>query len=153
MTVARWHSNPSPRLRKSGDTIEGHQWRVAHLCRQISPSASDELIRAALHHDEAERLIGDMPAPAKRMFPGLADAYRQAEIKAMEMLGIPPFKLTPLEWAILDIADKADAWRWAVHHGEGDNPEWVEAKRALLKAAWAIDAGAWWAGFAKEVQG
>jgi len=91
MTVLRWHSNADPRLRLSGDTIDLHQRRVCDMCHsaaawlRLSLIGSD-LLRAALHHDEAERVLGDMPGPAKGAFPALAAAYAKAELSVLTFL-------------------------------------------------------------------
>jgi 5'-deoxynucleotidase YfbR-like HD superfamily hydrolase len=70
MTVLRWHAHADHRLRNSGDDIHGHQCRVAMLCHSLAayighPLHDSDLPHAALRHDEAERVLGDMPGPAK----------------------------------------------------------------------------------------
>lgn len=157
MTVARWHANDSAALRRSGDCIEAHQWRVADLVRRICATAgwplTVDLLLAALYHDEAERELGDMPAPAKRRFPELAEAYRRAEVQILDERGLL-FEM-PLSWrAILSLADKADAWRWAVIHGQGDTDEWRDAKRECMRMAWAQGehVAAWWLRFVSAVE-
>jgi 5'-deoxynucleotidase YfbR-like HD superfamily hydrolase len=160
MTVARWHQNESPRLRNSGDCIERHQWRVALLVQRICAAMREpmrvNLLQAALYHDEAERVLGDMPGPVKAGFPALARAYADAEAEVLSDMDLPgyPWELTEREEAIKTLADRADAWRWAIMHGEycGD---WRDAESECHGLAWGIGprAGAWWAEFAKEVQG
>jgi len=44
-------------------------------------------LRAAMHHDEAERVLGDMPGPAKEAFPALAAAYAKAELSVLTEMG------------------------------------------------------------------
>lgn len=162
MTVLRWHADPSPALRNSGDTIDAHQKRVAALCLELAarvglPLMGSDLLLAALHHDEAERILGDIPAPAKARFPELAAAYAQAEAQVMAELAPPGWrwKLSDEEAAILRLADRADAWRWAVTHGQGATEEWQQAKRECMAAAWAAgpDCAAWWESFVREVEG
>lgn len=64
--VNRWHTNPDPRLRNSGDTTAAHQWRVATLVMLLSPDADAATLRAALWHDAPECFTGDVPYEAKK---------------------------------------------------------------------------------------
>ncbi|RME95342.1 MAG: hypothetical protein D6773_18505 [Alphaproteobacteria bacterium] len=143
--VMRWHSNADPRLRLSGDTVREHSRRVVTLCQRIAaaiglPLTHSDLLTAALHHDDAEALVGDTPGPAKAMWPFLAEALQRAEASAHEMLGTPgwPWELNATEAAIIDLADRADAWAWAVRCGAGETAEWAASRTRMLKAALAI---------------
>ena len=51
------------------DTVGHHSFNVACIIMAIRPDASATLLRAALKHDIAEHIVGDMPAPAKRAMP------------------------------------------------------------------------------------
>ena len=113
MTVNRWHSNPWPALRNSGDTIDAHQWRVWRLLMKIYPEASIELQHYALTHDEAERTLGDMPSPAKDKFPELAAMYERAEAGERERMG---HNARPQGWGWIRLCDMADAYHWAELH-------------------------------------
>jgi len=121
-TVNRWHCYPDERLRNSGDTIDGHQTRVMRLCDRFAliiglPIASTfALMNAAINHDEAEKVLGDMPGPAKERFPALAAAYAEAEKIVMYEMGLQ-WSLTDQEAAILHLADKLDGELWARKHG------------------------------------
>ena len=149
MTVARWHSNPDFRLRRSGDTIDSHQRRVCTMCVDLAarlrlPLDGSDLPRAALQHDEAERVLGDMPGPAKARFPQLAAVYARAESEVLREMGIKPFRLTDDEWAILKLCDKLDAILWAKAHGVCGGEWLAETLRLRAKAAeLALDALAW----------
>ena len=120
--VNRWHCHPDERLRNSGDTIERHQIEVERLCRQFSwvlkldTGRRAELLHAARHHDEAERIVGDLPGPAKARFPALAAAYEEAEREVLADMGLS-WSLTPQEADILHLADKLEAELWARRHG------------------------------------
>lgn len=158
MTVLRWHNNPNPALRNSGDCIEAHQKRVCDLCCEIAariglPLVGSDLPRAALHHDEAERVLGDMPNPAKAKYPELADAYKRAEKQVLAEMG-HTWTLTAQEHAILRLADRADHWRWAVIHQAAHTDDWQQAKRDLYRMAWGIspECGAWWESFWQGVE-
>ena len=146
MTVTRFHSHP--RLRHTGDCIEGHQQRVATLCLSLSAAIGHQvymgdLMRAAMHHDEAEKVLGDMPAPAKARFRVLAVAYANAELQVLNEMGLT-WNLTRQEDAMLRLCDRLDAWQWATSHGE-TGAEWDDMRGELFKLAMLIgpDAVAW----------
>jgi len=133
-TVNRWHANADPRLRNGGDTIDAHQQRVATLCHSLAahmghPLIGSDLLLAARNHDEAERVLGDMPAPAKARFPELADAYAIAEREVLLSMGLD-WTLTAKEEQMLHLCDKLDAYTFAVSRGV-TGQEWDEA-RALI---------------------
>lgn len=156
MTVSRWHSSSRDSLRNSGDCIERHQWRVADLCRRLCQTCRielrKELLLAALYHDEAERVIGDLPWPARQMYPALAEAYAKAEQAVLKDAGLV-FDITPEEKTILALADSLDSWRWAVQHG-GDDPAWWPVLRANRQRAAELGPRVknWFDSFCEEVE-
>ena len=121
-TVSRWHCHEDDRLRLSGDTIDRHQHAVWGLILDftavlgISGDRKSELLFAARHHDEAEKIIGDMPGPAKARFPALAAAYEKAELEVLTDMGLN-WSLTRQEADLLHLADKLEAELWARKHG------------------------------------
>lgn len=148
-TVNRWHCHKDARLRDSGDTIDTHQARVCDLCMSLAAAigwslVGSDLPRAALHHDEAERVVGDIPGPAKARFPELAFAYVQAERIVMAERGIAPFDLTSEEAKMLSICDSLDAVQWAMKCG-ADGPLFDADRAGIRKHAMALgpDAMAW----------
>ena len=147
MTVNRWHSNPDPRLRNSGDTIDAHQRRVTDMCQSAAawlrlPLIGSDLLRAALHHDEAERVLGDMPGPVKEAFPALTAAYAKAELSVLTDMGYT-WTLTWQEAAILHLCDKLDAYEWAVRCDAADTDEWRDALDNRREEARALGMGEW----------
>ncbi len=139
MTVTRFHSHP--RLRHTGDDIGEHHQRVATLCLSLSAAIGHrvymgDLLRAAMHHDAAEAVLGDMPAPAKARFPALAAAYAKAELQVLTEMGLT-WSLTRQEDAMLRLCDKLDAWQWANDHGE-TGAEWDAMRAELVKLAMQI---------------
>jgi 5'-deoxynucleotidase YfbR-like HD superfamily hydrolase len=121
-TVNRWHCHPEPRLRNSGDTTMEHQARVAGLCARFAvivgmdADRAHELQFAAWHHDEAEKIVGDIPGPAKDRFPALAAAYAKAELEVLNDMKLN-WNLTRQESDLLHLADKLDGELWARKHG------------------------------------
>lgn len=77
--VNRWHSHPDPRLRNAMDTTAAHAQRVAILCDQLFPSEHKRHVVAAMYHDAAECITGDVPYLAKRNHPGLRASLDRAE--------------------------------------------------------------------------
>jgi hypothetical protein len=138
MTVLRFHASQDDRLRDYMDTIDFHQLRVRHWCGQICKSlgieVSPDLDKASRFHDEAEKVLGDMPGPAKERFPALAAAYAKAELQVLTEMGLT-WNLTRQEADILQLADKADAWLIACRVGAADDPEWLEALAKLERMA------------------
>jgi len=134
--VNRWHANACPELRNSGDTISAHQKRCGALIRQLWPDASDELVRMAECHDEAEKMIGDMPYPAKRDFPALATVYEMAERQVMRGMGLP-MPEHGIDSDKIKLVDRIDAYRWMMLHAprlEADQ-EWEDALARIIGLA------------------
>jgi 5'-deoxynucleotidase YfbR-like HD superfamily hydrolase len=139
--IARWHSHPDHRLRLSGDTVSAHHKRVASLCQSLAAwighvLTDSDLMHAALNHDAAEAVIGDMPAPCKARFPALAAAYAKAELQVLTEMGLT-WNLSRKEHDMLSLCDKADALLWARKCGVTGG-EWDAAEVALWKLAHGI---------------
>ena len=76
------------------------------LCRHLWPDCSRDLILAALGHDLAEHLVGDVPATAKWRWPELKNSVDQAEYRVMREMGlIHEEDLTEKDAQRLKIAD------------------------------------------------
>ena len=145
----RWHSNTDTRLRDSLDTVTAHQLRVVDLCRDLAARMGhtlhdSDLLRAARYHDEAERVLGDMPGPAKDRFPALAAAYAKAELQVLTEMG-HTWNLTRKEADMLNLCDKLDAYLHARRMGCTETDEWAESRRKLQWRAHTLgpDAVAW----------
>ena len=143
----RWHCNADPRLRNSGDTVNAHARRVQMLCHGLAAFLGHDLLRsdllfAALHHDAAEAVVGDMPGPAKERFPALAAAYEKAELAVLIEMGLT-WNLTRLESDMLHLADKLDAYLWARHCNAADSDEWRRAEAKLWDRAHKLGARVW----------
>jgi hypothetical protein len=145
--INRWHSNPVAALRNSGDTVNAHARRVQTLCHGLAahlghPLIYSDLLRAALYHDAAEAVLGDMPSPAKERFPALAAAYEKAELAVLIEMG-HTWNLTRLESDMLCLCDKLDALLWARHCQAADSDEWRQAEARLWVMAHKLGARVW----------
>ena len=92
---------------KSQD-IAAHSFGVAWLCEVLTDGkASKELIMAALAHDLAEHIVGDLPSPSKRAlgqhFMNAFDIRENHELLA-NGVGHYEYRLTKLEARALKMA-------------------------------------------------
>lgn len=104
----RYHTDP--RLARLGQNLADHQWGVASLVALLNPSASATLLKAALFHDAAEFVCGDLSAPTKNAFPQLKAEYVKAESSTLRYMGLTYEEdLTPEEQKWLKMADCLEA--------------------------------------------
>lgn len=96
-------------------TVGEHSFGVAWLVILLNPSARKELILAALAHDLAEHVVGDVASPAKRAFPALKSALDSAEALALCGAGLDYTKgLADSELRLLKYADMLDGMLFCV---------------------------------------
>jgi 5'-deoxynucleotidase YfbR-like HD superfamily hydrolase len=76
------------------------------MALMMKPDASASLLKAALYHDLAEQVVGDIPSPAKRRFD-LGERLDKLERAVIEEAGIENPALTDEEARILKLADIA----------------------------------------------
>lgn len=131
----RWHSNPD--LAHTVDPVGGHSCRVAIIIDHIWPNCRKEVIMAAITHDLAETLTGDIPQPAKAKSQTLSDELTSLEHFWNYNNGII-YDLSEGEWLKVKIADRLDAWMWADHHApyileQDDWQECIQWVRETLK--------------------
>jgi hypothetical protein len=129
--VRRWHTNHA--LAGTGDRVDAHSGRVARIILAWHPAPSLALLRAALTHDDGEIGTGDIPAPVKGlMTPDLAQMLDQMESLArFEIWGLDP-ELTEDEGLWLKLADRLDAYLWALDHGaDVDAADWREMRHRI----------------------
>lgn len=95
-------------------TVSSHSWGVAIIVCDLVKNPSIELLKAALYHDVAEGVTGDIPATTKWRYPELDAFLKKAEAEIEEGLGIV-FSLTSKERRILKFADMMEliitGWR------------------------------------------
>jgi len=88
------------------ETVGHHSHGVAILVLMLDPSASRDVLLAALFHDLSEHLTGDIPSPAKREY-GIGDQVNELEERMMLEAGIVIPKLSPQDQRTLKLADIA----------------------------------------------
>lgn len=96
------------------NTVGQHEAGCALFCDLLSNGdPSVDLLRAALYHDHAEQVVGDVPAPTKRWIKGL-----RAELKEVEEGFLNGYLyLRPLgerEEFILKLADNLDGMMFTI---------------------------------------
>ena len=87
--------------------VSSHSWGVATLICDIQPIVSANLLKAALYHDVAEHVTGDISAPTKWRFSELSFILTKMENEIEKELGID-VELTGDEKNILKFADMSD---------------------------------------------
>jgi 5'-deoxynucleotidase YfbR-like HD superfamily hydrolase len=103
-------------------------WQAAHDGEM--PKAG--VIAAALFHDTAERITGDVPQPVKHLLDPEID---MVDCRVEEWLGVAPH-LTYEEAAYLHAADRVELYLWCVEQrrkGDSSFDSWTEAYDAQFK--------------------
>lgn len=98
--VTRFHAVPGI----SPQSVSEHSWGVAILCQAFTPKCRKDVILAALTHDCAELITGDIPATLKWENMDIKTAIHTIEDRVEKRWGIK-VALTPFELEILKIAD------------------------------------------------
>ena len=114
--VSRFHAAPyvSPQI------ISDHSWGVAMLCQYFEPDCSKALIMAALTHDCAELITGDIPASFKMDNPEIRPWIQDYEKKVERDMGTN-IELEEHEKRLLKICDALEGMTYCVqrfHMGE-----------------------------------
>ena len=108
----RWHANPS--LAHIRETLAEHHGRVAQIICGLHPNPSANLLKAALHHDCGEMVVGDLPWPFKQRNAAIADAHAEIEAQVLEELGLA-VEIDPRERKWLKLADRLAAVMHVAH--------------------------------------
>ena len=101
--VKRFHTVPM--LKENLNS--SHSWGVAVLLLDICPECSKDVICAALYHDVAEHITGDVSAPTKWRYPELASVLTKVEEEVESDLGVK-INLSESDYQLLKFADMAD---------------------------------------------
>lgn len=115
------------------DTVGHHSYNVACIIMHLRPDCRAVLLRAALKHDMAEHMVGDMPAPTKRAMPdyvndaGQSRTFREVfgeyeESRALEYgVALEEGQLTEGERWVLKLADAMDGMRFCIQERQLGN--------------------------------
>ena len=112
--VQRYHANPW--MARFGQTDADHQWGCAALLILLNPSATKELIKAAVLHDCGERWAGDLPYPTKIAAPEVAEAHGVIEHYFAKKAGIPSYHISDNEAYWLKFVDRLESHFYAMLH-------------------------------------
>ena len=88
------------------ETVGHHSHGVAVLLGLMVPEASAALLRAALLHDLAEHVTGDIPSPAKRLY-NIGEQVNSVEQALLAGAGLNMPELSGTEARQLKLADIA----------------------------------------------
>lgn len=127
------------------DPVGLHERNVVKIIMLIDPNASRELILHALGHDDAEWIVGDMPAPAKRLLPdyivdngpdrlqgrkSFREVFGEMEDKVLAEAGHPLPAITTHEAWLLKFADSMDGLLYCYQEIAMGNTYAIEVWRA-----------------------
>lgn len=116
------------------ETVGHHSHGVALLVTLLEPGARAEVLRAALLHDLAEHLTGDIPSPAKRLY-GIGEQVSTVEHSLLEGAGFKLPALTPEEHRLLKLADLAHGALFCVREIGLGNRRMLEVFRRYMAYA------------------
>jgi 5'-deoxynucleotidase YfbR-like HD superfamily hydrolase len=102
------------------ETVGHHSHGVAMLCLVLQPEAGVNLLKAALYHDLAEHITGDIPSPAKRLY-GIGEQVSELENKLLISAGLTTPELTEAEARTLKLADLAQGALFCLREVERGN--------------------------------
>lgn len=104
--------------------VAEHSWGVAMLVVMIDPAASKEVLLAALSHDVAEHIVGDVPAPSKRANPALKATLDTLEGSLLAGAGLGfADGLTDYEKSVVKAADIIDGMMFCVNERRRGNKD------------------------------
>ncbi len=102
----RWHMNAV--MSGCDDFNAAHQGRCAMLIVALFPAHSHALLRAAVTHDAAEFVVGDLSGPFKAHGGDWVRDHGDAEAEVLWDMGLAS-RLTPFEQRCLKLVDRLDA--------------------------------------------
>jgi 5'-deoxynucleotidase YfbR-like HD superfamily hydrolase len=120
--VTRYHTKNTIQPNTVGHHSFGVAWMIYLLTQG---SAETNLVYAALAHDLAEQVTGDISSPTKRKFPELATMVQLLEDETLESHGLF-FQLSKDEARILKIADCLDGMLYCISEFEIGNKSIME---------------------------
>jgi hypothetical protein len=120
--VSRWHMHPD--LSLSGDTLDGHQGRVARILLRYWPDTPARVLAYALTHDDGEAVTGDVRGKS------IGQQTAEAEARSSLWGGAAP-GTEELHWRWrkrITFADLLDAYMWMMHKAPHlqSRPDWQD---------------------------
>lgn len=110
-SVRRYHTVPTVHP----ETVAAHSYLVAWCCAVLVDACSSYLLLAALQHDIAEYVTGDLPAPTKRQLGISAQfACYEEEVLRAHAHTDHHTQLTDEERRILKLADRCSGMLYCV---------------------------------------
>ena len=126
--VKRFHTMETHVL----DRVAGHTYGVLNLIYILTyRKPSLNLMCAALMHDNAECLLGDIPTNIKVQYPEIKEAIKRAEDKISKEYDVP--KLNIEEGLILKTADILEGMYFSVEEVERGNESLRRAFHVYFK--------------------
>lgn len=117
MNVRRYHQHPTLEI----DTVGKHSAGVALFISLIDPTVRKEVLLAALCHDLGEWVLGDIPAPTKRLLSdGAKTEIDRIEEEALFAHGCL-VSLTDDEYKLLKICDYLDGLSFCIEETNRGN--------------------------------
>ena len=98
--VKRFHT----KLTLQSETVGHHSHGVAMMCLLLEPLSRKQVLAAALVHDLAEHITGDIPSPAKRQY-GIGEQVNALEEDLLRAVGLSMPMLNSDEKRVLKLAD------------------------------------------------
>lgn len=133
-SVRRWHTQG----RAFDQTNAEHQFGCVAIILLYHPNPSRNLIANALFHDNHEYVLGDFPATAKQVAPGLSeiDASSKSQYAAGFIPGFDPEGLSDEDKAWIKFADAFETMFYIISHASRPNhgPLVMNAYRSLVQA-------------------
>jgi uncharacterized protein len=119
----------SQKCRYTGATIR--HYSVAEHAYLLSYAVPEELAYAALHHDDNEAFLADIPSPVKPFIPGWAEIEKAHE----RVIAIEAFGCREEDLKAVTPFDKAVIYDEAAHLlqvSEGETPWWEGKAKGLI---------------------
>lgn len=118
MNVRRYHQHPTLET----DTVGKHSCGVALFVNLIDPSARKQVLLHALYHDLGEWVLGDIPAPTKRLLsPAAKDEIDRIEDEALATHGFYGGELDKSEYHLLKLCDYLDGLAFCIEETNRGN--------------------------------
>ena len=105
--VKRMHTVPTLGNHSIAEHVYGSLVLAYELCA-LNKIDSAPVVRALLYHDAAEVMTGDVPAPVKRKFPKVKEAFEEMEKFFDGNVGLDASPPTEFEYAVIKACDTLD---------------------------------------------